>query len=565
MTDSWSILVGDALTRLRELPEASVQCCVTSPPYWGLRDYGVAGQLGLEKTPSEYVANMVAVFEEVRRVLRPDGTLFCNVGDSYCAGGAGGGGNNKGNEHGQGVIANRPHRSYRRDKADVGGVRHKAAPALKPKDMVGIPWLLAFALRDAGWWLRSEIIWGKKSPMPESVRDRPTKAHEQVFLFVKGQWKSRVVAFSNLASEFVHFCNDGRFQPSNTWPAKVCIRLASSILNLSERKQALSLPPFYSEVWKHGARGGDSDFVRSLPIEYWPAVWASRLFASHCSTEEFLEQLNRLLVALPDRNDLLKSWCSPEFGLSPSVNSNGETSIAIHDASEICKVDFSHNQIVVSTPTTCKYFYDQEAERVPAVSAGETVKVNGSDGREVAVPGMYSYWTDHRARDGVTVANKRNLWTYWTDLSPEPFPEAHFATFPPDLPRRCIRLGTSERGCCAACGAPWERVVEPVGKYAEALDGPTWSSGGLERGHAKPAGAARLTKETTTTGWSPGCDCNSETIGCLVLDPFAGAGTTIMVARRLGCRAIGIELNESYAAMARKRILEDAPLFNGAT
>lgn len=176
------ILVGDALAKLRELPDGCVHCVVTSPPYWGLRDYGVAGQLGLEATPQEYVDRMVVVFREVRRVLRADGTLWLNMGDSYAGSGKGrqdGGrhhinpshkqASNRGSVHG--VIANLHGRQ------ECGGI--------KPKDLVGMPWRLAFALQADGWWLRSDIIWSKSNPMPESVSDRPTKAHEYVFLMAK--------------------------------------------------------------------------------------------------------------------------------------------------------------------------------------------------------------------------------------------------------------------------------------------------------------------------------------------------------------------------------------------
>lgn len=159
---------------LPTLDAGSVQCCVTSPPYYGLRDYGVAGQIGLEPTPDEYVAEMVAVFREVRRVLRDDGTLWLNVGDSYNGGGVGGGAS-------KGVAlagsSNRDRQGEERKTLKVAGA--------KPKDLLGIPWLLAFALRADGWFLRSDIIWHKPNPMPESVRDRPTSAHEHVFLLSK--------------------------------------------------------------------------------------------------------------------------------------------------------------------------------------------------------------------------------------------------------------------------------------------------------------------------------------------------------------------------------------------
>lgn len=165
------ILHGDCLEKLRELPGGSIHCCVTSPPYWGLRDYGVEGQLGLEKTPEEYVQKMVEVFREVRRVLRDDGTLWLNLGDSYNAGRDGGhaGGGKQGS-----------HVKYvQRSGANV--------PGLKPKDLVGIPWRVALALQADGWYLRQDIIWHKPNPMPESVRDRCTKSHEYIFLLSKAE------------------------------------------------------------------------------------------------------------------------------------------------------------------------------------------------------------------------------------------------------------------------------------------------------------------------------------------------------------------------------------------
>jgi DNA modification methylase len=166
-----TIYRGDSLDVLRGLPDESVNCCVTSPPYWGLRDYGVEGQLGLEKTPEEYIAKMVAVFREVRRVLRDDGTLWLNIGDSYASNWP----CNRRNIVGSGSLEN--------------GKREARPPRmgdeLKEKDLVGIPWMLAFALRADGWWLRQDIIWSKPNPMPESVTDRCTKAHEYIFMLAK--------------------------------------------------------------------------------------------------------------------------------------------------------------------------------------------------------------------------------------------------------------------------------------------------------------------------------------------------------------------------------------------
>jgi len=169
------VIQGDCLSVLKEIPDECINCCVTSPPYYALRDYGVEGQIGLEETPEEYIQKLVEVFREVKRVLKNDGTLWVNIGDSYNG--------YKGNAN-----------SQYNDSAYVGG--HGFHPTrkagyglecknLKQKDLIGIPWMLAFALRADGWYLRQDIIWHKPNPMPESVRDRCTKSHEYIFLLSK--------------------------------------------------------------------------------------------------------------------------------------------------------------------------------------------------------------------------------------------------------------------------------------------------------------------------------------------------------------------------------------------
>jgi DNA modification methylase len=176
---SVKILVGDALSQLKKLEDGSVNTCITSPPYWGLRDYGVGGQLGLENTPEEYVENLVNIFREVRRVLKDDGTLWLNLGDSYAGSGKG---RNGDGSHGLGSIKQASNRG-----AVNGILRKNDTGKLKPKDLVGIPWRVAFALQADGWYLRQDIIWHKPNPMPESVKDRCTKAHEYIFLLSKSQ------------------------------------------------------------------------------------------------------------------------------------------------------------------------------------------------------------------------------------------------------------------------------------------------------------------------------------------------------------------------------------------
>ena len=162
-----TVFHGDAEVLLKKLPADFCRCCITSPPYWGLRDYNAAGQIGAEDDPQEYIQRLVSIFEEVRRVLTADGTLWLNIGDSYTSG-------------------NRGYRAPdKKNPVRAMSYRAKTPIGLKPKDLVGIPWRLAFALQQTGWYLRSDIIWEKPNCMPESVKDRPTRAHEYIFLFSK--------------------------------------------------------------------------------------------------------------------------------------------------------------------------------------------------------------------------------------------------------------------------------------------------------------------------------------------------------------------------------------------
>lgn len=187
----YKVLQGDSLEVLRTLPDESVDCCVTSPPYWGLRDYGVAGQIGLEPTPDEFVSRLVDVFREVRRVLKSGGTCWVNLGDSYAGSGPSGA-----SYQSKSTIGRKNRRfdgsfAISKTLASRGLTYAEKKPippvGLKSKDLCGIPWRVAFALQADGWWLRQDIIWHKPNPMPESVRDRCTKAHEYVFLLTKAE------------------------------------------------------------------------------------------------------------------------------------------------------------------------------------------------------------------------------------------------------------------------------------------------------------------------------------------------------------------------------------------
>jgi len=393
---AWRILQGDALSVLGTLPAESVQTCITSPPYWGLRDYGHAGQFGLERTPEEYVAKMVEVFREVRRVLRADGTLWLNLGDSYA------GATTKTTGRNDPDFNERTRERYGKWSdahgyaADQSRAEIATDHGLKPKDLVGIPWRVAFALQADGWWLRSDIIWAKPNPMPESVTDRPTKAHEYLFLLTK-----------------------------------------------SERY-------FY-----------DADAIREEHVTP-PEARASKNGAHAMRGQE----------AIRPRGNLE----------------------ATDDAA-------------------ARYF-----------AAG---------GR-----------------------NRRSVWT----ISTKPFSGAHFAVMPWDLVEPCVLAGTSERGQCAKCGAPRERVVdvEPMIFRHSAREATKKDAGLATALHGTLVEPAKR----KTTGWRATCGCGADPIPQTVLDPFSGSGTVGMVALRHGRSFVGIELNPTYAAMARERITGDAPLLN---
>lgn len=429
---------------LKTLPSESVHTVVTSPPYYGLRDYGVPGQLGLEPTLADYLDNMVAVFREVRRVLRSDGTLWLNIGDSYATG--------------AGAVGNCPGGGAQGEKwaGAMTSPNRMPQPGYKPKDLMGVPWRLAFALQADGWYLRSEIIWHKKSCMPESVRDRPTKSHEHIFLLAKSE------------------------------------------------------SYYYDQVAASEPVTGDPEAARN-------------------------------------------EWNTKDYEIPGQKPQKRTTRTSGKNSTQ--PKQYSHHRIVE----------------------------NVARARESGA--------DHDNPFGST-RNWRDVWS----LGPEPFKEAHFATFPTEIPRRAIVAGTSEKGCCASCGAPWVRDVERifVPQQDVRADRGVRGADGQKPLDAsnRNQGYPRGTTTTTTTGWHPSCECHGEfyleeiddpatgpgatifmrrwraksavlpTFCATVLDPFLGSGTTALVADRLQRDCIGIELNPAYADMAERRIRADSPLFS---
>ena len=228
------VICGDATQALHLLPDRSVQSVVTSPPYWSLRDYGVDNQIGRDDSLSGYVRSVVGAFEQIKRVLRDDGTVWLNVGDSYTSG-------------------NRRYRAPdRKNRARAMAVRPPTPDGLKPKDLIGVPWRLAFALQDAGWWIRSEVIWYKPNAHPESVRDRPTKAHETVFLLskdkdyyydheiVKGPRDRRLRTVWEIPTEPVKRVNG----QADDHPAMMPLSLARCCVAITSRDDSVVLDPY---------------------------------------------------------------------------------------------------------------------------------------------------------------------------------------------------------------------------------------------------------------------------------------------------------------------------------
>jgi len=383
------IHTGNCLSVLKSLPAESIHCVVTSPPYFGLRNYGNPDQIGLESSPQEYVAHLVEVFRQIKRVLRPDGTVWLNIGDSYAT------------QPGKG--SNVPQTKWQANSyPDSAPHRSISMPGLKPKDLIGIPWRLALALQEDGWWLRSEIIWEKFNGLPESVTDRVTRSHEHVFMLTK-------------SSKYFYD--------------------ATAIL---EEPQS-----------------GPSD------------------------VKKMLEKKER--------------------------------------------IGGKHKTLVDSLS-----------------KASATTNVG-----------------THRGVGDPFFRNKRSVWT----IGLQPFHGGHFAVMPSKLAEPCILAGTSEKGCCPTCGAPWVRLVKKWEAPSEKEYHPVNTEMDWLSQDDDLTGPVLHTEQTIadrTLGWEPTCKCSDNTspTPCTVLDPFFGVGTTALVSMLHGRSCVGIELNPEYVKMAVKR-LED--------
>jgi DNA modification methylase len=541
------ILVGDCRELLAGLPERSVQTCVTSPPYFGLRDYGHDGQIGLEPTPDEFVAALVEVFREVRRVLRDDGTVWLNLGDSYFS-------TPTGNRGTKGALAGSGSPKYEAtlDEYSKTKMRRPPIPAgHKAKDLIGVPWMVAFALRQP--WYAGRI----KNELDRVWLAAMIDAEGCVYIHRRPKGQDNGAGYARKADSF----GSG-------------LEVANTSLAVVERCQQIT------------GRGSISrqDKDRRQPLYRWC------LRTNEC--RDVLREVYPYLIA--KQHEARIACGAPSSGERATaawealkiLHGGGLTDVdfpapaSLHEPGWYLRMDNIWSKLnpmpesVTDRPTKSheyvfllskgpRYFYDADAIREGAVS-------DHPSGNGYARPERESYKNpDGSARGQAApwagVGGQRNRRSVWT-VATQPYAGAHFATFPAKLIEPCILAGTSPKAC-GVCGAPWRRVVEQVREGDHEAANRPKRTAGMDSGTSTLSLSGNGSKEwaerggaSRTVGWESSCAHNDDTGACVVLDPFAGSGTTGVVCGWHGRGFIGCELNPEYAAMAQARIaLEGRP------
>ena len=488
------IMIGDARHELTKLADQSVHCCVTSPPYFGLRDYGVAGQIGLEPTPDAFVAEMVAVFREVRRVLRNDGTLWLNLGDSY---------NNFRVSKGPGQAVHGRDKLNGKPAPDSG---RRGWHGLKEKDLIGIPWRVAFALQADGWCLRQDIIWSKPNPMPESVTDRCTKAHEYIFLLSKS---ARYFYDAEAIAEKPITPIDGR--------------------GSTEERKTLGHPSRYGDTESKSYRGKDW----SMPSISAPGSGRNKRSVWTVTTQGFSEaHFATFPPALIE--PCINAGC-PEFTC-------GSCGTALDSSYGKAESNTNGTSVQDMQVVRRKGGAGPSQPRAQFLQQGLRLEVDGETSEHVEgfhhnVEGLQdAYDAKASERDAVRLCD---------GASPE-----H---------RSGHRSATTANGS----GSPQGR---------ESTEQRSVQSGSADKSQSRQTPKAQDGNDYLSSlrgadhhlALCPSCGASLDKVGIkpgLVLDCFGGAGTTGLVADRLQRSSILIELNPEYAAMAERRIYDDAPLF----
>jgi len=538
------LLHGDCLDILKTLPAKSVQVCVTSPPYWGLRSYGSdPREIGKEDSPAAYVAALVAVFAEVWRVLRDDGTLWVNMGDGY-------------NGHGPS--------SKNQDRVDGGKQRlHDQAPysgairlkGLGNKQLLGMPWRVAFALQDAGWILRSDCIWAKPNCMPESVTDRPTRSHEYLFLFAKqARYYYDAAAIAEAVSENTHGGNEPN--QHKRWS----IGMASDKTTLG--------------VAQGGTRNRRSVWtIATQPLSGVSIYGTYRIASPDCQAHDYHADLARVLEydARRDASDALRS---PDSGADRAQAQEGavvsiplsqsafpfDGSFAIPHNMRMNKTadELAQDVIFFGIPADCTAYMrliDRSAAKLGRTRESNTSVGVGGDVLDLDRSAGTSYRIFGIATFEPPIAE---CCCYYTGKVTKV--QDHFAAMPEALIEPCILAGSAAQAC-ETCGAAWGRVTEQTVIEKDKQTGKGWIEGiadqdNWESGTPTHSGLANQDyKRKTTLGFAPRCQCavNTGAARGVVLDPFGGSGTVSKVAERYQRDAILIDLNADYIALQEQR------------
>ena len=560
------------------LPDQSVHCVVTSPPYYGLRNYGLtdweggdpgcnhslrphpelpAGSLtgerpantnhaeeswpggvcgrcgarqkqigvGNEATIQEYIGEIVKVFREVWRVLRDDGTVWVNLGDSYATG-KGTAYNPGGGDLGKYRQAHGAH------PLDRGNASTLAASGLKPKDLTMVPARVVLALQADGWVVRQRVIWHKTNPMPESVEDRPASATEDIYLLAK----------SNDALYWSHRDLPGTRRepaPDYRWVDRV---------NEVEYDQE---PPGYSdEMVDCPDCGGVGELeVRAAQISMFNDGPAETVTCPKCNYQ------NAENPGLIRRWRRVNLWTGHDYFYDAQAV---REPIKTGTLNRLSQKTFESRTGGPKDAKTGNRSHRKALENLRRTQHGDAESgwSQVGDGRlEGARQSGSTPWVGlSKAEQQAKGANLRNVWT----IATQPYKGSHFATFPEQIPRTCILAGTSQHGVCGECGAPWTRVVEksfiPSADISleRGIKGAPGQKPMAENNHWD--GTPRGSNSVATVGWRPTCECNATVIPATVLDCFAGSGTSLAVAQQLGRRSVGLDLNKEYLDLASKRI-----------
>ena len=380
------------------IPDESVDCVVTSPPYYGLRDYGINGQIGLEESPEEYANTMVEVFREVWRVLKPTGTVWLNLGDSYSSQG--------GAEPEQTVRKSSNYVNRGQLGKDGVGTSRKAVPGLKPKDLVDIPWKVAFALQSDGWYLRSDIIWSKPNPMPESVKDRPTKAHEYIFLLTK--------------NAKYYYDADAISEPTTTFDLTVRDRDTTRLNNVPGRERMSGLKTNSYETKNKRSVWSVEQTLTSKHCKYITEEnEAKHRQGIHGNRGQNLVEVRSKLPKQKEFVEFLRSKTSP--------------------------LVLSKNTDIPLTKIEHWFRFDDSGFAYPSIEDWEKVREfidDWSKEFDVINEGLTFY---ELKTDEVVVSETKNKRSVW-DIATQPYSEAHFATFPEKLIEPCILAGCPKDG-----------------------------------------------------------------------------------------------------------------------